>query len=166
MKINSGTQSFNMINNNLRKDEKKGIEDKFSFSENTNTLDKQFLMKPSFKANMKESVQTGLTYSKPVLAGGVGGLFIAGAGILGRIFAGIPGVAAASVLSGIAAYRAVGGNSGGTDEQLKANIKTGLASTALALGCGTLSSVCMPLAIGTGFVAGAAKFTHDAMKNQ
>ncbi len=166
MKINSASQSVSIINNNLRKDEKKGIKDTFSSCEDVNIQNKQFLMKPSFKTNIKELVQEGLDYKLPVLAGGTAGFCIAGAGIAGKLCSEVPalsifGVAVASVLAGVATFKAAGWT-GSSDAELKSNLKTGLAGAGLALGCAGLSVVSAPLAMATGFVAGAAKFVHDA----
>jgi len=166
MKINSASQSVSIINNNLRKDEKKAIKDTFSSCEDTNIQNKQFLMKPSFKSTIKELVQDGLDYKIPVLAGGTAGFFIAGAGIIGKICSEVPGVgvagvAAATVLAGLATFKAAGWT-GSSDAELKSNLKAGLAGAGLALGCAGLSVVSAPLAMATGFVAGAAKFVHDA----
>jgi len=159
MKINSGTQSFNMINkNNLSKDEKKGIEDKFSLSKNTDSLDKELVMKPSFKENMKEIARDGLVYGSVALFGGTAGLLMAGAGILGQT-GGIQGAAAMSLLTGIAAYKVIGGSGGPgwyDNDLSKSNAKIGLAAAGIALGCGAISAVSTPLAVGAGFVAGAA----------
>ncbi len=166
MKINSTNQSFGIINNNVRKDEEKEIKDTFSPSEDRNAASKQFLMKPSFKANIKELVQNGLDYKIPVLAGGTAGFCIAGAGIAGKLCSEVPalsifGVAAATVLAGVATFKAAGWT-GSSDAELKSNFKTGLAGAGLALGCAALSVVSTPLAMAAGCVAGAAKFVHDA----
>jgi hypothetical protein len=159
MKINSGTQSFNMVNNNLRKDAKKGIEDKFSHSENANTLDKEFAMKPSFKENMKEIARDGLMYGSLGTLGGMAGLLMAGAGILGQTSGGIQGAAAMALFTGIATYNVMGGSGRPclVDTELRNhNLKIGFAAAGIALGCGAISAVSTPLAVGAGFVAGAA----------
>ena len=123
MKINSTNQSFGIINNNVRKDEQKEIKDTFSSCKDTNIQNKQFLMKPSFNVHIKELVQDGLDYKVPILAGGTAGLFIAGAGIIGKICGevpgvGIAGVAAATVMTGVATFKAAGWT-GNSDAELE-----------------------------------------------